>query len=100
MENSDISNHLELRIRISQLKAEQNIQKAALANMCKEFVSTLNPVTFVKSSLHTLATDKTVQFDLVKVGLNLGTNLIIDQTLGRYRSIKGFFIFNPNSLFT
>lgn len=90
MENSDISNHLELRIRISQLKAEQNIQKAALANMCKEFVSTLNPVTFVKSSLHTLATDKTVQFDLVKVGLNLGTNLIIDQTLGRYRSIKGF----------
>ena len=90
MENSDISNHLELRIRISQLKAEKIIQEAEFTNMFKEFVGTLNPVSFVKSSLHTLATDKAVQFDLVKVGLNLGTNLVIDQTLGRYRSIKGF----------
>lgn len=90
MENKDITNHSELLIRIMELKAQKLSQEIELKNSIADFVYELNPVALVKNSLHQLAKDKEVRFDLAKVGLNVGANFIIDKVLGRNRSIKGF----------
>jgi hypothetical protein len=90
MENKEISNHAELVLRIMDLKAEKFSREEDLKYTFKEFVSTLNPISMVKESLHQLAADRDVKFDLAKVGLNLGVDFIIDKVLGRNRSVKGF----------
>ena len=84
------NSHKILLLKIETLKAEKANKEMILRNSFQDFASSLNPITIVKDSLHELAKDKTVQVDLAKVGLNLGTNFLIDQTLGKYRSIKGF----------
>ena len=90
MKSANITNHSELLFRIMELKAQKLSQEIQLKNSIKEFVYTLNPVSMVKDSLHELAKDKEVRFDLAKVGLNMGTNFILDKLLGRNKSIKGF----------
>ena len=89
MTNSNLSNHTDLQLRIAQLKAETKIQDEVLLQTFKGFVETLNPITIAKASIHDFAGDRQVQFDVVKVGLNLGTNFIIEKMLGR-GSIKGY----------
>ena len=90
MENKEISSHAELVLRIMDLKVEKFSREEDLKYTFKEFVSTLNPISMVKESLHQLATDRDVKFDLAKVGLNLGVDFIIDKVLGRNRTVKGF----------
>ena len=90
MENKEISNHAELVLRIMDLKVEKFSREEELKYAFKEFVSALNPISMVKESLHQLAADRDVKFDLAKVGLNLGADFIIDKVLGRNRSFKGF----------
>ncbi len=90
MENKKILNHTELSMCIMQLKSDILLQEDELKHKFKEFLFTLNPISIVKDSIHQLARDKEVQFDLTKVGLNVGANFLIDQVLGRNRSIKGF----------
>jgi hypothetical protein len=90
MQNKETLNHAELSLRIMELKSEILLQEDELKYRFKEFLFTLNPISIVKDSIHELASDKEVQFDLTKVGLNLGANFLIDQVLGRNRSIKGF----------
>lgn len=90
MENKKITTHAELCLQIMHLKAEKFKQEEELKHTFKEFVYTINPVNLVKNSLHDLAVDKEVQFDLAKVGLNMGANFLINQVLGKNRSIKGF----------
>ena len=90
MQKREIINHSELSLRIMQLKSEILLQEDELKHTFKEFLFTLNPITIVKDSIHELARDKEVQFDLAKVGLNVGADFLIDQILGRNRSIKGF----------
>lgn len=90
MKSKEILNHAELSLRIMQLKSEILLQEDELKYKFKELLVTLSPMSIVKESIHDLATDKEVQFDLTKVGLNAGANFLIDQVLGRNRSIKGF----------
>lgn len=90
MQNKEILNHSELSLCIMQLKSDILLQEDELKHTFKGFLFTLNPISIVKDSIHELARDKEVQFDLTKVGLNLGTNFLIEQVLGRNRSIKGF----------
>ena len=90
MRNKEILNHVELSLRIMELKSEVLLQQDNLKYTFKGFLFTLNPISIVKESIHELAKDKEVQFDLTKVGLNLGADFLINQVLGRNRSIKGF----------
>ena len=89
MRNKEILNHAELSLRIMELKSEVLLQQDNLKYTFKGLF-TLNPISIVKESIHELAKDKEVQFDLTKVGLNLGADFLINQVLGRNRSIKGF----------
>jgi hypothetical protein len=90
METKNITSHAQLCLQIMHLKAEKFKQEEELKHTFQEFVYTINPVNLVKNSLHDLAEDHEVQFDLAKVGLNMGANFLINQVLGRNRSIKGF----------
>jgi hypothetical protein len=90
MQNKNITNHAELLLRIMELKSEIVFEKSELNNKFKQFLYNLNPISIVKDSIHELARDKEIQFDLTKVGLNVGANFLIDQILGRNKSIKGF----------
>ena len=85
-----ITNYTDLEVKILQLRQEKELQENEVKYSFHQFVHTLNPVTILKDSLHNLTKDKTAQMDLAAVGLNLGTNFIIEKTLGKYSSIKGF----------
>jgi hypothetical protein len=90
MENIEISGHTELIMQIMHLKQEKFRQEDELKYTFKEFVFTLNPISMVKNSLHDLAQDSEVQFDMAKVGMNMGANYIIERILGKNSSFKGF----------
>ena len=90
MDNSNIINHEALVLRIRFLRAEKSRQESEMKEKFHDLIYLLDPVSIVKGSLHELAENKQVQFDVAKVALNMGTNLVIDQVFGKYRSIKGF----------
>ena len=90
METTTILNHTELVNKILQLRQQKAIEDAALKATFKEFVGSLDPISLAKKSLHDLALDQQVQYDLVKVGLNLGTNFVIGQVMRKYPNMKGF----------
>ena len=90
MENTEITGYSEMVMRIMHLKQEKFRQEDELKDAFKEFIYNLSPVSMVKQSLHKLAEDREVQFDLTKIGLNLGANFLIDRILGKNSSLKGF----------
>lgn len=85
-----ITNHTDLVLRITHLKASKLRQEEDLKHIFTTIVGTMNPISILKDSIHELAENKAIQLDLTKVGLDIATNFIIDMVLGRNRSIKGF----------
>jgi hypothetical protein len=91
MENkSNITDHATLIQRISQLKEDKKIQERALKHSANIAFNSLNPLNMLKQSLHGFVEDKDVKSDLLKAGVTLGANFLIDKSLGKYRNIKGF----------
>ena len=90
MENPKILSHDALLQRISHLKGEKSFQETLIKQISKELVLGLNPISIVKKHFHDLAQDTELRFDLGKIGMNIGSNLLIDTVLGKNRSIKGF----------
>lgn len=88
--NSNISGHAQLSQRILELREEKQNQEAELKQKINTAVDSLNPLYMLKQSLHEFVEDKNVKTDLLKAGVNIGANLIIDKSLGKYKSIKGF----------
>ena len=85
-----ITNHTDLVLRITHLKASKLRQEEDLKHIFSTVIGTMNPVSILKDSIHELAENKAIQLDLTKVGLDIVTNFVIDKVLGRNRSIKGF----------
>ena len=90
MEYTAIHNHATLALRIMEMKAEKSRQEDDLKYTFREFAGTFSPLSMLKDSMKGLAKDKELQTDLLKAGLNLGTDFIIERVLGRNHSIKGF----------
>jgi len=88
--NSNITDHATLTQRILQLKDDKKIQEVELRHSVNTAFSSLNPLNMLKQSLHEFVEDKDVKSDILKAGVNFGANLLIDKSLGKYRSIKGF----------
>lgn len=86
MENIQLSNYAELLLRIEELKAKKNSQEIVLKEKFLIITSSFDLLSLLKGG----SMNKNPEFDLVKVGLNTGINLIIDLVLGKNRSIKGF----------
>jgi len=86
MENIQLSNHAELLLRIEELKARKHSQEEVLKEKFQLITSSIDLLSLFKGG----SMNKNPEFDIVKVGLNTGVNLIIDLVLGKNRSIKGF----------
>lgn len=91
MQKNTPFNQLDLSMQIDLLKAQKKVQQADLANSFHQFVFALNPVTILKNSINNLVADTEVTHSLANAGAQMGTNLVIDMVLGKYRSVKGFF---------
>jgi hypothetical protein len=90
MEKAAITTHEELKIHIAELREIREAQGLALNDHFREFVHSISPFEAVKSSIHELVADKGVQLDLVKGGLNLGANFIIERIFNKDHGVKGF----------
>lgn len=90
MEKAAITTHEELQAHIAELRTKLELQGIALNDHFSEFVHSISPFEAVKSSIHELVADKEVQFDLVKGGLNLGANFLIERIFNRNHDVKGF----------
>ena len=90
MNHPQISNLADLELHVQHLKTQKRQQEVELKMTFNEVIEAINPISIAKQSLHELAGDLEVQFDVVKMGLNVGANLIIDKVLGKHQSVKGF----------
>ena len=84
MENTVITNHTQLHLRIAELRMYKGIQEEELKIMLKDAFSMLNIISIFKT------TSEEQPMQLAKSAVNMALDLIIDLVLGKHRSIKGF----------
>lgn len=84
MEKPIITNHVQLQLRIAELRMYKGIQEEELKLTLKDAFTTLNIISFFKNA----TVDQPLE--LAKSAVNGTLNLIIDLVLGKHRSIKGF----------
>jgi hypothetical protein len=87
MKNTAILTHSDLLARLTELKSYREIQETSLKYTFIEFISTINVVSFFKSSNKS---NNLQSNDLLKSGLNMALNLVMGIVLGKNRSIKGY----------
>lgn len=78
-----IATYADLQMNILQLKVIKQLQEEALKKEITALVDSLNLATILKDSIHKFATDRDVQFDIAKVGLNYGSDFVINKLIGR-----------------
>ena len=88
MENCQ--NYAQLLARIEYLKMAKIAQEVELKEAVKTYVQSLHPTEIIKQSIQSMTHDQGLKMDVTKLGLTVGANALIDQVLGRNRSIKGF----------
>ena len=91
MINSDIQDHATLISRIAELRVDRSIQESRLKKSFEQFTGSLSPVSLIKESIKRFSQNEELGSDILKSGLNLGANFIIEKVLGRSRTLKGFF---------
>ena len=90
MQNTENTAHSQLLLRIEQLKINKTNEEQRIKNLYKEILTNFNPSLIIKSSIHDLALDTVVQFDMTKIGLYAAANFAIDKILGRNKTLRGF----------
>lgn len=90
MQNTENTAHSQLLLRIEQLKINKTNEEQRIKNLYKEILTNFNPSLIIKSSIHDLALDTVVQFDMTKMGLYAAANFAIDKILGRNKTLRGF----------
>jgi hypothetical protein len=90
MGNLKIESYSDLILQITLIKTTKKQQEIELRKDFNEFTQSLNPVQIIQHGLSKLANDKTIKFNLKKIGMIAGADLLIDIIFGRNRSIKGF----------
>ena len=90
MEKTEVSTHEDLMDLILVMRESKDCQELALNECFKDFAHSLSPFELLKSAVHELSEDKGVQFDLVKGGMNLGANYLIENVLTKKGGFKGF----------
>ena len=89
-ENTNIVSYAELQLRINDLRNVKKQEEADLKNTFSVFKQSLNPTSILKKTIHNLTQDKEVQGDIIKSGLNMGVDILINKFFGKYSSVKGF----------
>lgn len=89
MENKEISNYPELVLHIMHLKQDKFRQEEEIKYTVRELIYLLNPITIIKQGIHNLAEDAEARVDMLKVGLSMGTNLLMNRILRNKSGIVG-----------
>jgi hypothetical protein len=84
MENKVIINHVQLQLRIAELRMYKGIQEEELKLSLRDAFATLNLISIFRNA----TVEQPIQ--LAKSAVNMTLDLIIDLVLGKHRSIKGF----------
>jgi hypothetical protein len=87
---TNIKNHTELRFKIMQLNSLRAQQEIELKKGITELYQSMHPLSLLRNTLSEFASDKQVQFDAAKIGLNLGSDFLIGKILGSNTSIKKY----------
>ena len=90
MPQPEIHDHATLLLRIAELRVSKAMQDEDVKRKFQGFLTTLDPVTIVKSTLHDLAADTDVKHDIAKAALNIGADFLIYQIFGKKKGLKGF----------
>lgn len=90
MKPTEISNYQELAMQIERIRELKDVRDQELKENFKDFIHAVSPIQMAKSALHEFVKDKDVQFDLVKGGLNLGADFIIENVVNRKNNLQGF----------
>lgn len=86
----NIKNHTELQFRIMQLNSLREEQELGLKKGIKELYNSMHPLNLLRNGLSEIASDKQVQFDATKIGLNLGSEFLIGKLLGSNMNITKY----------
>jgi hypothetical protein len=90
MKPSKIATQNDLKLRILQLKAEQNQATENLRESFREMKEILRPATLAKNAFSDLFQDKQIQQDLTQLGLTFGSNMLISYLFGKNKNFKRF----------
>ena len=90
MNNAEISCHAELASRINYLKSEKLRQEEELKRTFKGLAYNFGPASMVMNFMNGREGQHKVLFNMVKGGLKMSFNFLIDWFLHRRRSSKGF----------
>jgi len=90
MENREISNYPELVLHIMHLKQNKYRQEEEIKYTIRELIYLLNPITIIKQGIHNLAVDAEARVDMLKVGLSMGANLLVNRIMRNRSGITGF----------
>jgi hypothetical protein len=91
MTNTVISNHEDLLMQIEYLKAEKLKKESGLKVSFNEFMESVHPVNIVKKTLSDLVNDNEIKNKVVRAGLTIGTNYIINYIMLKQKMLKQFF---------
>ena len=89
MENKEISNYSELVLHIMHLKQDKFRQEEEIKYTVRELIYLLNPVTIIKQGLHNLADDAEARVDMLKVGISMGANMLVNRIMRNKSGIVG-----------
>lgn len=90
MNNIKVAAYTDLQQQIDTLKKEKKEKEIELKYQFAEIATEANPIKIVKEYVGTILEDKDLKLNVSKIGINLGTNFLIEKLLGRNRSIKGY----------
>ena len=77
LENYPITNYADLKLQIRDLKEQNQEQKVQLKTTLNNYIQDFQPIDIVKSSIHEIANDSIIKYDVVKIGVILTTNYMI-----------------------
>lgn len=89
MENKEISNYPELVLHIMHLKQDKFKQEEDIKYTIRELIYLLNPINIIKQGIHNMAQDAETRVDMLKVGLSMGTNMLMNRILRNKSGIVG-----------
>jgi uncharacterized membrane protein len=90
MEHKNIKSYEDLLLNIEQLKAARYNQEKMLQADIQHFVSSINPVDIAKETVQKLAGNQEVRTGLIKLGLGIGSTVLINQLIGKHRILPIF----------
>lgn len=92
MGNSAPQSYRQLQIQIEQLQAVKAEQEALIQSSFRDFTLTLTPLSILKGSLSGFKSDPALTKDILKTGLNVSTDFLVDKVLYRSGDIKRLFL--------